>query len=228
MVPVLRAITANRALMNYFLILGIVICFALPTIGEYCGLILKRIGNSQMPIVGVLRGIEDITGYMAGKLRLDFMVYFVLGYFLHSEDLSRKLRIVLYVFGVVALINIISISMLRFSLLGYDRSGAAEENINVAVLTFSAAVFVAAKYGFQKVRKLPKWVMNMAKYSFGVYLCHALFVDFVLYKGNVNPFPVGHKKIELLLFVVTTVAIYLVSYVVTWAMSKIPLLRRVV
>ena len=23
---------------------------------------------------------------------------------------------------------------------------------------------------FQKVRKLPKWVMNMAKYSFGVYL----------------------------------------------------------
>ena len=228
MVPVLRAITANRALMNYFLILGIVICFALPTIGEYCGLILKRIGNSQMPIVGVLRGIEDITGYMAGKLRLDFMIYFVLGYFLHSEDLSRKLRIVLYVFGVVALINIISISMLRFSLLGYDRSGAAEENINVAVLTFSAAVFVAAKYGFQKVRKLPKWVMNMAKYSFGVYLCHALFVDFVLYKGNVNPFPVGHKKIELLLFVVTTVAIYLVSYVVTWAMSKIPLLRRVV
>ncbi len=228
MVPVLRAITANRALMNYFLILGIVVCFALPTIGEYCGLILKRIGDSQMPIVGVLRGIEDITGYMAGKLRLDFMIYFVLGYFLHSEDLSRKLRIVLYVFGVVALINIISISMLRFSLLGYDRSGAAEENINVAVLTFSAAVFVAAKYGFQKVRKLPKWVMNMAKYSFGVYLCHALFVDFVLYKGNVNPFPVGHKKIELLLFVVAMVAIYLVSYVVTWVMSKIPLLRRVV
>ena len=49
-----------------------------------------------------------------------------------------------------------------------------------------------------------------------------------LYKVNVNPFPVGHKKIELLLFVVAMVAIYLVSYVVTWAMSKIPLLRRVV
>ncbi len=229
MVPVLRKITANRALMNYFLILGIVICFALPAIGEYCTLILKRVNDSsQLPVVGVLKGIEDITGYMAGKLRLDFMVYFVLGHFLHSEDLSRKLRIVLYVFGIVAMINIILISMLRFNLLGYDRNGATEENINVAVLTFSSAIFIAAKYGLQKVRKLPKWIMNMAKYSFGIYLCHALFIDFVLYKRNVNPFPVGHKKLELLLFVAATVVIYIASYLVTWAISKIPLLRKIV
>jgi len=228
MVPILRKVTENRALMNYFLILGIMICFALPAIGDCCTLILKRISNPQLPIVGMLKGIEAMVGYLAGKLRLDFMVYFVLGYFLHSEKLSRKLRIVLYVFGVVALINMISLSLVRFNMLGHDRSGATEENINAAVLTLSVAVFVAAKYGLQKVRKLPKWIMNMAKYSFGVYLCHVLFIDFVLYKGGVNPFPVGNKKLELLLFVLATVAIYLASYAVTWVMSKIPLLRKTV
>ena len=228
MVPVLRKVTENRALMTYFLILGIVVCFALPAVGEYCTLILERIGKQQMPITGVIKGIESITTYMAGKLRLDFMVYFVLGYFLHTEKLSRKLRLVLYALGVLALVNIISISMLRFNLLGHDRSGATEENINVAVLTFSSAIFVAAKYGLQKVKKLPKWIMSMAKYSFGVYLCHVLFVEFILYKENVNPFPIGHKKLELLLYVVATVVIYLASYLVTWIMSKIPLLRKTV
>ena len=228
MVPILRKVTENRPLMNYFLILGIVVCFASPMIGEYCTLILERIGKQQIPIVGVLKGVETMTTYLAGKLRLDFMVYFVLGYFLHTEELSRKLRAVLYVLGALALVHIISISALRFSLLGHDRSGATEENINVAVLTFSSAVFVAAKYGLQKVKKLPKWIMNMAKYSFGVYLCHVLFVEFILYRENVNPFPIGHKKLELLLFVVATVVIYLASYAVTWVMSKIPLLRKTV
>ena len=66
------------------------------------------------------------------------------------------------------------------------------------------------------------------KYSFGIYLSHALFVGFVLYKDGINPFPIGHKKLELLLFVAATIAIYIGSYLLTWIMSKIPLLRKTI
>ena len=214
--------------MNYFLVLGITVCFVLPTISEYCGLILKQIGDQQLPIVGVLKGIEDITGYMAGKLRLDFMIYFVLGYFLHTEKIPFKMRIAIYILGIIAMINAISISLLKFNMLGNDLTDSTAVNVNTAVLTFSVAIFIAAKYGFRKVQRMPKWIMNMAKYSFGIYLSHVLFVSFVLYKDGINPFPIGHKKLELLLFVAATIAIYIGSYLLTWIMSKIPLLRKTI
>ena len=229
MVPILRKVTESRRLLNYFLIIGIVVCFALPMIGELCEIILAGAKGLNSALAGVLRGVKDMTEYSAGKLSLDFTVYFVLGYFLHTEKFSRFVRVVLYVFGAVALADAIILSRVKFKLLGHSWSGAAEENINVLALVYSVAIFVGAKYALRKVRDLPKWIKSMAKYSFGVYLCHALFVDYVMYyPKRPSIIPVGHLKLELLLYLGASLGIYAASFCVAWIMSRVPLLKKFV
>lgn len=229
LVPILRKVTEDRRLLNYYLIIGIVICFAMPMIGELCEIILAGVKGLNPAIVGAMKGVMDMTEYSAGKLCLYFAVYFVLGYFLHTERLTKFTRVTLYVLGAMALVDAILLSQIKFRLLGHSWSGASEENINILALTYSVAIFVGAKYALRKTRDLPKWIKSMAKYSFGIYLCHALFVDYVMYyPKRPSIIPVGHRKLELLLYLGASLAIYMACFCITWAMSRIPVLKKFV
>lgn len=230
MVPILRKITADRGLMKYFLFVGIIVCFALPLIADYCRILIEASSKTNPFVMGPLSGIADVISYFSGKLLLNYTVYFVLGYYLATEDFSRRKRYVIYAIGLGSLIVNIFLSPIRAQLLGasldYDLVGADLQNINFLSLALSVAVFVLLRYGLSKIKKMPSAIIFMAKHSFGVYLIHYAFISFILYQFIFT----GEMTVANMWYLVPifTVSVYLVSLVSVWVMSKILILKKVV
>ena len=230
MVPILRKITADRGLMKYFLFVGIIACFALPLVADYCRILIEASSQTNPFVMGLLSGIADVIGYFSGKLLLNYTVYFVLGYYLATEDISRKKRCVFYAIGLGSLVVNIFLSPIRAHLLGAsldgDLNGADLQNINFLSLALSVAVFVFLRHRLSSVKKMPTAIAFMAKYSFGVYLIHYVFISFVLYKFIfTSEMTMANMWYLVPIF---TVLIYLVSLGAIWVISKIPILKKVV
>ena len=222
LVPCLRKITESRALTQYFLMLGIVFCFALPSLGEYFSLIMQRSSGTNPWVMGPLSGMADWISYFSAKLNLRFVVFFVLGWYLHTAKIDRKWRILLYFIGVAGLANEFMVGLFRTRLTGAYHGGAEMENINIGILAYGTAVFVFAKQAFRRAKKLPRIVLFMAKYSFGVYLIHVFFDDFMVYRVFTD------GAVPLWLGLLFSVPVYAISLWASFVFSKIPLLRKVV
>jgi|GEM_PF-423877 len=221
LVPILRKITEDRALMKYFLVIGFVFCFALPTLAEYADIILRTTGASNFPIAaGLLIGAKELFRDFSNWLGLRYVVYFVGGYYFATEDFSFRRRLSLYILGGLGTLNYVLISLLhgRIDETAFD-SGVSLMGVGVAV--YSIAVFVAVRYSLRKMKHVPTLISLMAKCSFGIYLIHAVFVDLyskIIPQENVPVWGMG----------VATIAVYVLSFVAVWVLSKIPLLKKVI
>jgi len=222
LVPCLRKITESRALTEYFLILGIVFCFALPTLCDSFDMMRMRSVGDNVVASGALRGMSDMFSYLSGKLGLKFVIYFVLGHYLHRYTPGKKWRIVIYILGILGVVATFVQGIWRARLIGYTGSGADMQNINIGILAYGAALFIFIKQLFGRAQKLPRWISFMAKHSFGVYLVHSALVNFILYRI----ITAGSQPIWVLLL--CSIPIYLTSLVVSWSLSKLPLIKKVV
>ena len=180
---------------------------------------------------GVMGGINSFADYFHSKIALDFIVYFVLGYYLATENISKRIRYVVYMLGIGAFMVIIFASPLRRLFVNETTDfdfggGATQENINMLTLLYSVAVFVFAKYALMKKRTTPKIVRVMAKYSFGIYLTHNFFILNILY--NFIYTQRLHSMSMFVLIPTFTTVVYLASLGVTFVFSKIPGLKKVV
>ena len=231
MVPVLRKITADRGLMRYFLLLGVIICFALPLVADYCRIVMEASSHTNSLIMGSLKGLVNGISYLAGKMPLNYLIYFVLGYYLATEEFSIKKRYCFYAVGVGALLVNIFLSPIRGQLLGMsldaDVYSADLQNINFLSLALSVAVFVLARYMLKEDKRgISKIVTFMAKHSFGVYLIHYALISFVLYQFIYT----GGLSVANMWYLVPlfTILIYMASLIIVGVLSKIPLVRKVV
>lgn len=230
LVPILRKITADRELMKYFLYVGVVVCFALPLITDYCRILMEASSKANAYVMGPLSGLVSGMSYLTSKMPLNYMVYFVLGYYLATEDFSAKKRYWLYALGLGSLAVNIFLSPIRGRLLGasmdFDSIGADLQNINFLPLCISVAVFIFMRYWLKPVQTIPKPIAFMAKHSFGVYLVHYALISFVLYY-----FIFTSEMTTANMWYLTpvfTAIVYLASLSIAWALSKIPLLKKVV
>lgn len=222
LVPCLRKITESRALTEYFLMLGIVFCFALPSLGGNFELIAAQHPSGNPAVLGALRGMTDLFGYLAGKLGLKFVIYFVLGHYIHTYGVGRVWRRIVYVLGALGALYAFVFSLQSARTFGLGGVGADSQNINIGILAYSAGLFILIKQLFRRAKRLPKLLDFMAKHSLGVYLVHVALVDFILYRTIEQ----GSQPLWILLL--CTVPIYITSLVVTWAISKLPLLKKVI
>ncbi len=222
LVPCLRKITESRALTEYFLIIGIVFCFALPSLGNSLSLLHAQHAGGNAIALGAMRGASDIFGYLAGKLGLKFVIYFVLGYYLHTYKIGRAWRRLVCILGALGVLYAFVYGLAYSQTFSLADRSADTENINIGILAYSAGVFLFAKHLFSRAKKLPRILTFMAKYSLGVYLIHAALVDCILYRI----ISAGSQPLWILLL--CSVPIYLTSLVAAWAISKLPILRKVV
>ena len=140
------------------------------------------------------------------------------GNFLATEDFSKKMRLGIYGLGIVsAVVNLIWV-LVSERALGLSET---EKYYFLPVLLMSGALFLAVRYALVKVKKTPKIIGFMAKHSFGVYLCHLAILIFVVDKWNI----IGNSLPMMLLGTSIT---YLISLTISWILSKIPILKKVV
>lgn len=158
--PVLSKISEDRKLLKYMIGIGVTTVSVLPFLCNLLGVSFN--GHFSFPMVG---------GYI---------LYPLIGYYLHTTDLKRWQRWLIYFLGI-------SGAAIRYFHTGYTFlvSGAASKitwgYLNLPALLLSVAVFVFVKSiceypWFQKESVSAKF-RSLASASFGIYLIHVFVMN---------------------------------------------------
>ena len=106
---------------------------------------------------------------------------------------------------------------------GYSSIFVILQSIGVFTL-FGCA---ADKTGAPRKEKSPgvfgKFVLEIDKCSFGIYLIHMIFVRGILKHTKIHPYGAGSPFVLIGL----TLGIFLVSFILTWILKKIPGVKKI-
>ena len=123
--------------------------------------------TSIIPTINFLFNIKIVT---FGLDELLWVLYYLLGYYLTKYNIVHK-----KIFYVSSIISILIIGLLHF--IYYQHLNGYEWPFNIIL---SSAIFYLFSSGAIKVRK-NKVIQFISKYSFGIYVIHALWIN-VIYK----------------------------------------------
>jgi len=212
-VPLLRKITPEKKLTEYFLILALVFAIIIPAIMK-----------TEPPLYEVF---ADNLASMNFYFVLGFPVYFVAGYYFSKYPVKKTIRQVIYILGVLSvLFTIVMTSYIsRSAYSDYMPNDLLHDYLlpNTAITTLAIFLFFKSRFeGKEFTESAIKWIALFSKCSFGIFLVHVLFMVqfFVLtdfYRIDYNP---------VILIPVLSVAIYACSFVVSYLLNKIPVLNR--
>ncbi len=207
LVPVLKLITANRTVMKYFLLLWIVITLFWGNLIKYDFMEPFRIAFKGNAYYSFTNG---------------FVGYFVAGYFLATEDFSKKQQKIIYVLGALGFVLTAGLTC-YFSIKG-GNTKAYYSNGMLGVCLMAIAVFVFGKYELSRIKfseKGKKFICYLSSLTFGGYLIHMFFKEVLEMLGihalTFNPL------ISMPLF---TVLISLLSLGSAAIIKKIPFFKK--
>ena len=209
-VPLLRLWVndTNKKYVEYFIILSIIFTYIIPQI--------ISIGSNYSNL------FEHINDIIERKLSLKyvggFTTYFILGWYINNYELKNKRIIyILGLFGV--LITIMGTYILS------NTTGKALQmygNLYINVLFQTVADFVIIKDKFKNMHT-NNIINSISKYSLGIYAIHALIVT-IMYR-IIEKVNIDFALINIpVVFIVSFVFAYLISFI----LSKIPVLKKVV
>lgn len=213
-IPILKLFTERENITKYYITLSVIFAFGIPTLGT----IVSHFGNEK--IQWVMESVITAVNSMKFNVVLGFSLYFVLGYYIYSKELSTKQRGIIYLAGIVGFImTIVLSSASSVKLQKHLVSYYSEFNLNV--LLESVAVFTFFKYVNWSKLKLDKLISKLSKYSFAVYLIHIWVLDRLQVNGlntlSMNPV-VSVPCISII--------VLLISFVIATILNHIPIVKK--
>jgi len=203
--PFIREFTKEKRLIEWFL--GIAFFF----------MILRSLRE-----IILIDTIELYIEYINFYFTLGYIIYFVLGYYLSTYPLSKKIRSIAYGLAIVAFL----FTVIMTTVYTYDSNLAYEGfygYLRPTILLISVGFFVyiqnlvSSKKLTEKVKQI---IIKLSNLNFGVYLIHLMLVYIV---GELALLDLN-IPIFISLFVYTII-IYSISLTITWILSKIKLLK---
>ncbi len=207
--PILKRFVnkANADVVGYFILLSLVFQFIVPLI------------NLWIPADSVF-DIGKFTDMFFMGFVSKYTTYYLLGWYITNIEISKKNRVIIYVLGVAGLLTTIlgTQIMITDSNRVYD---VFYSNFAANVLLYSVAVFTFIYYCFKdkEITKGRGLIVTLSKLTFGVYVIHAAVIRFFAEK-----FGLDSVGLILVAWVVATV----VSFLITFVLSKIPFVKKVV
>lgn len=203
--PLFRKIVQDKAVCRYALVL-----FAVYNLTTQYLIYLPKVGGIVEHAVGRL-GLESLSGYM-GCFLLGYVLY------INQKKITKRWEITIYILGAVlmSLTYILDISIS----VELRSSDFVKQNQKPNVIFYSAAIYLffikrVSKCAFSdRIRKL---FAKTTEYGFGVYILHALVIELFIFL----PFP-ARPMSPALVTVVLTVCVYIVSFLLTAMIRKIP------
>lgn len=220
--PILRKITAEKSITEYFLIITFVFTF--------CISFFEKVFNKLMGINVFLSFISEILTEAVSNFKLDFLsgyvFYFILGYYLNKYDLSKRKRKAIYLCGIIsALIIIFGTYFLSF--IQAEPIDSFYDYLGFPCCMVSVSIFLISKNVFSKIKLRETFVTginSVSKLTFGIYLVHVLLIEILK-----NAFDISVNSFNAVVSVpVLSISIYLCSLFISYIISKIPFLNRYV
>ncbi|MDD7416851.1 MAG: acyltransferase family protein [Treponemataceae bacterium] len=195
--PVFRAFAKNSEKKDFLIVLGIIYFFTM-----------------VLPLISSILNIK--TGFYVPFTTASF--FYLAGHAVHTDMIKLKNWHCLLLI-ILSFVYIIGMSFVKNSLIIY---GAQIKNVSwLGIMTVPLYCLVKNLVTNNNERKIETFLASM---SFGVYIFHAVFLNFI-YKAT--PFtPVNYPLVLVvsIAFVITSIF----SIFVTWIFKKIPYLNKLV
>lgn len=176
--------------------------------------------NACRPLLARFAHIE-VSGGFSPPLAEQYIGYCLLGWLLHHIGVSKRVRIGVYIAGILGVVG-----MCVGTILLSQRSQAIDAQFtgygSICNIPLAAAVFLLAQsidWSFLHRPWCLKLIRTMAGAGFGVYLCHMIVLKCLIYFGHI---PLASKKFML----IGSVVIYLFCVLFVSLCRRIPLLRH--
>lgn len=156
-----------------------------------------------------------------------YIAYFLLGYYLNRLSLNKNQIKKTYVLGLLSLFITIIMTLL-FSMKRNTFCGIFFEYSSLNVFIYSIFAFIFLKNCFSKIsvsEKMKKSITEVSLLTFGVFLIHEFIIDIftVYYNTLFNKMRLDFPLIGTLIF---SIFIFFVSLLVSFIISKIPILNE--
>ena len=209
-VPILRVIVKDKKLEQYFICLSLVTAFIIPML---------------FPLIGYFSGFArdfavkyyDEFGI---KIALGHTGYFVLGHYLTHNAVSERVKKGIYVLGIMS-IGVVCVLTYIASNYNGEPYEFLYENINLFTLFEALALFIVIK----EQHISPKYhlaLINASKLSLGVYIIHPLVMSLVF-----DFWKIDSASLNPLYFIpVYAFAIFAISYLLTFVLNRIPIIKK--
>lgn len=204
LLPILRLMTPNRKITRYFLLLSFVFTFFVPTIRELSTQFFKITGASTASTLtnAMFSAWTDINFFYT----LGYVPHFVLGYYLSTAALGKKMRIAIYTLG---LLSFFAAPYLSWKIaLAIDTRYSFFGHTYLVTLFQAVAIFVSVKqlsqrFAFSRI----KWLKYVSDRCFLIYLMHALVLEVLDKYFQVNSLLFG---IPIIMIPLLSIAVFLI------------------
>lgn len=212
--PFLRKIVENESLTKYFLFLAIILNIGLPYIVQILSFFYPDASSLMKKTVDSFH-MKTVLGYT---------VYYVLGYYLNTHKIDKKSLITIIILGLLGFIMTIGLTLVA-SLYTNKHYTEFYGNFTLNVFLESIFVFTVFKAIFENKEfstKFTNIIYKISKYSFGIYLVHALIIDKLS----------SHFKINALLFnqiisvPVLAIVVFVISLIISAIINHIPKVKN--
>ncbi len=218
--PLLRRITEDKRLTQYFLAVAAFFLICIP----------RSLHLLECLDIPRLRELTEAAQTLWEDFQFGFgqipLFYFVLGFYLFRYDLPAPLRRIIFILGIGGYCATVGLTH-WFSLRSGAASTAFYSNSSFNVLCMSVAVFLLAKHGLSRLRLSPRQetvVRFLSGHTFGIYLVHPLVIR--LLKDRLGLHTLSFHPIAALAMIFA--AVLTLSLGITWLLRRIPLIRKYV
>ena len=211
-VPLLRlwVKNENKKSIEYFLILSIIFTYIIQPIINI-GMNFSDIFKTIYTIIENQLCLKYIGGYTS---------YFILGYYIHNYDIKHKRTV--YILGIFGLI----ITIFGTYIISNSTQKAIQmyDNLSLNVLLQSTAIFLFIRTKFINDKNHQNiFIDTISKNSLGIYAMHVLIINLtytILQK-------IGLES-AIINIPIVFIASFTLSFLVTYILSKIPILKKIV
>lgn len=207
--PILKKIVLDSNILKYFLIIVIIFSIIIPTIIN-----IIQISNNTF-LISFCNSFKELIGNM--NYKFGYISYYLLGYYLYKNEISRRNRRVIYILGIIGFILTMYLTVLSSSKLG-NFSDVFYNNFSINVFFMAVAMFIFAKYNFKSNYSLNK----ISTYSLGIYLIHVLIIEKfgLIFHFNVRSFYM------ILSVPIVALIVFTISVILTFIIKKIPIFKK--
>lgn len=206
--PILRTFITkeNKKIIEYFLILWFIYNFI-----HYLSLL------PHMQLLSTLISKFDFN------FILGYTGYFILGFYLNNFEIKKFFKYAIYLLGLLSALCIFFTT--KFFIINYpDLKQISYDYLSIFVCIFSTSIFILIKQIFTNIKinqKYHKILHTLNIRTFGIYLIHPIFIILI------NKYKIDISNYNTLFSIpITTLLIYLLSFLFTTIISKIPLINK--
>lgn len=211
-VPILRVVVIKKKLELYFICLSLVTSFLIPTLFHLLGYLNDAVRDS-------VERYYDVFGI---KIAIGYVSYFVLGHYLANYNVTKVVKKVFYILGILSVLSVIILTHFASIYVGTPYT-AFYSNFNILTLFEAIAIFILIR-DIQIIPKYHASLISISKLSLGIYILHPLVMEILFHFGNIDSASLNPVYfIPLYAFMV-----FIISYCISLILTKIPIIKKVV